>query len=298
MDKSVVPFSTLPQEFEAQSYRAAYSDLAMMSVSQLFEHFEMYGRNEGRTATPVAHRDAFIQLFSSAPSVLEIGPFCNPALTGSNVSYFDIMGSTALTMRAREIGLRQISVPYINYVDHSGDLTVVDRKFTAVFSAHCIEHQPDLIHHLKQVENLLERDGAYFLAIPDKRYCFDHFIAESTLADVVAAHVECRRVHRLGSVIEHRALTTHNDCTRHWNGEHVDPGYEGSILARTQAAIQEYESSLGGYVDVHAWQFTPASFRCLLNQVFLLGYTKLQPVRVYDTPHGSNEFMAVLKSIN
>ena len=93
----------------------------------------------------------------------------------------------------------------------------------AVFSSHCIEHQPDLVRHLQEVANLLEPDGAYFLLIPNKLYCFDHFIAETSVADVMLAHHLGHRVHTLASVIEHRALTTHNDPSRHWLGDHADP---------------------------------------------------------------------------
>ena len=62
--------------------------------------------------------------------------------------------------------------------------------------------------------------GCYVIIIPDKRYCFDHFINETTIADVVNMNVNKVKNHSVKSVIEHRGLTCHNDSVRHWNNDH------------------------------------------------------------------------------
>lgn len=286
----------IPPVFDPDFYRMIHPDLAQMDERQLLEHYEIHGRGEGRAASPAARRADFVDIFSSCSSLLEIGPFCAPTLKGPNVHYFDVLDSKALRQRAKELGYPIKLVPHVDYVDPNGDLSVIGRRFAAVFSAHCIEHQPDLIRHLQQIESLLEPGGAYFLAIPDKRYCFDHFIALSSISDVVQAHEERRRNHTIASVIEHRALTTHNNPARHWSGDHADPGFENRIPVRVSQAIEEYRKAQGAYVDVHAWQFTPESFKRICEQLFALGYVRLWPARVYDTPHGSNEFTAILEA--
>ena len=283
-----------PPELDADYYRRTYPDLASMDDVELAQHYAVFGRKEGRVASALSNRREFLNLPSGEQSVLEIGPFCNPAISGQNVSYFDVLDSVQLKERAKRIGYPVASVPNIDFVDANGDLSVVDRKFSAAFSAHCIEHQPDLIHHLQQVEKLLEKGGSYYLLIPDKRYCFDHFIAPSTIAQVIDAYVHQYRSHRLESVIEHRALTTHNDTRRHWQADHADPGFVLGDASRIKAAIDEYQAANGSYVDVHAWQFTPESFREIAARIFELDYTKLYPARVYGTAAGSNEFSAIL----
>ena len=100
------------------------------------------------------------------------------------------------------------AVPYIHHVLGPQGLDGFTEEFDAVLSSHCIEHQPDLVHHLQQVQHKLKNDGGrYFILIPDKRYCFDKHIAPSTIAEVVQAHEEHRTVHTLRSVIEHLSLT-------------------------------------------------------------------------------------------
>ncbi len=49
--------------------------------------------------------------------------------------------------------------PKIEYLSPTGDLTIVNRRFHAVLSSHCIEHQPDLIRHLQHVAALLDPGG-------------------------------------------------------------------------------------------------------------------------------------------
>ena len=72
-------------------------------------------------------------------------------------------------------------------------------KFDYVISSYCIEHQPDLIKHLQDFEHVLQPGGFYFVLAPDKRYCHDHFMQESTIAEVNGAQQERRTVHHLAS---------------------------------------------------------------------------------------------------
>jgi hypothetical protein len=147
------------------------------------------------------------------------------------------------------------------------------------------------VAHLRHVERLLRPGGAYYLIVPDKRYCFDCFLAESALEDVVAAHVSRRRVHTLQSVVQHRAFTTHNEPPRHWAGDH---GELTNVKARAEAAREEWIAAAGAYIDIHAWQFTPSSFERVISGLVEHGYTSLRPVRVFETPHRRFEFCAIL----
>jgi hypothetical protein len=284
-------------EYQSEVYRAHNPDLRLMNEQQLFEHAITYGVPEGRIMSLPAMRENFIELLHHQKNILEIGPFCNPITSGSNSAYFDVLDSDGLRRRAEAIGYPIIRVPAIDYVSPVGDLSIVDRVFAAVTSSHCIEHQPDLVKHLRQVGCILETSGYYFLIIPDKRYCFDHFISASTIAGVVGAHIEQRRVHRPASVIEHRALTTHNNSERHWLGDHSDPGHRERLAGRTRAAVREFEQADGSYVDVHAWQFTPNSFRDLIENLHAFELSPLKPVRVYNTPQGRSEFCAILQKV-
>ena len=88
-------------------------------------------------------------------------------------------------------------------------------------------------------------------------------------------------------------LTTHNDAVAHWRGEHGDPAADRA--ARAALAAGEMARSGAQYVDVHAWQFTPASFRAVVAALGARGLCGLRVERVYDTVLDHHEFTAVLR---
>lgn len=283
-----------PPEVDLHFYRARYPDLRALSDRRLVEHYERHGRREGRQASAPARRAGFVPLFADIRPILEIGPFNKPMVAGDGVFYFDVMDREALEKRAQTIGRKGV-VPHIDFVSPTGDLSIIDRSFAAVCSAHCIEHQPDLLDHFKQVGRLLGAGGRYFLAIPDKRFCFDHFIPESTVADIIEAHEQKHRVHSLANIVRQVGLSTHNGAPRHWAADHADAGYREGIPDRLRKALKVYQSANGRYIDVHAWRFTPKSFRQICELLFEAGLSPLEPVRVYDTPRPTPEFTAILE---
>lgn len=238
------------------------------------------------------NRKQLLSLVDESDSILEIGPFTRPVIRGSNVKYFDVLCREDLVRRAKAIKYPSDNVPEIDFTSSDGDLSVVTDSFDLCVSSHCIEHQPDLIRHLEQVSKVLKSQGSYLLIIPDKRYCFDHFIPESTVPDVIDAIG--RRLHTLGNVVRHRASVTHNDAIRHWKGDHGEPrGYKDTDIFRR--AIREFEAANGSYIDVHSWQFTPSGFKLLIDTLNCIGLINFSCYRTYPTPYGSLEFCSVLR---
>ncbi len=286
--------SDLPLDLDLEFYRRTYSDLRRLNSHELSDHYRNFGIKEGRTGSPAATRPGFLRQLPSFGQILEIGPFADPVAIGKNVKYFDILSTEALKQRAAKHGKDPHKCPNIDYVSENGDLSVVNSQFDAVVSSHAIEHQPDLIRHLLGVASVLQTGGRYFVLVPDKRYCFDHFIAESTIAGVLDANVRGIRFHDAAHIVEHRAFTTHNDPMKHWLGDHGAPAYKISSYA-IRGGLDLFLNNKDVYLDAHAWQFTPASFREIIQLLFDLGITQFRPLRVYETIFGSNEFYAVLE---
>jgi ectoine hydroxylase-related dioxygenase (phytanoyl-CoA dioxygenase family)/SAM-dependent methyltransferase len=285
---------SLPPEFDARAYRARHKDLRKLDAQELEEHYRSMGKREQRNASTIATRKAFLGLIRPTARMLEIGPFTNPQCKGANVKYFDVLPTESLRERAKFHGLDPANCPKIDYVSESGDFQVIHERFDAALSCHVIEHQPDLIRHLQDVSRVLEPAGLYYLIVPDKRYCFDHFIGESSVAEIVAAHARSARVHDVLALIEHRAMTTHNDPARHWAGDHGEPQYKSTPQTLRDAA-DLFARSKGRYIDVHAWQFVPESLRESLEILFDVRVSPFRVLRVYPTVEGSNEFFAVLQ---
>jgi hypothetical protein len=242
------------------------------------------------------NRHQFIEKIRNSISgeILEIGPLNRPLIEGHFVRYFDLLPTSELKNRAKAEGLDPNGVPKISFYHPNGDLSVIDRKFHDVVSAHCVEHQPDLIKHLYQVGELLENEGSrYWVIIPDKRYCFDALLPVSSFIEIVQAHVENHVKPSIWKVIEHRAMTTHNDSVEHWKGNNGAHGKD--IKERWNAARLEFEAANGKYIDVHVWQFTPESFVSLIGNLQNMGMVNFEVEQIFETPTNDLEFCVVLR---
>lgn len=285
----------LSSELDHDFYRLVHEDTRNWTNEEVESHFQHHGSREGRLASPAAQRLGFLAMVPDNLSILEIGPFTKPAFTGQNVKFFDVLSRDELLERARKVGYPTNFCPDIDFLSPEGDLSIVPTGlFDIVFSSHCIEHQPDLISHLLQVERILKPEGRYFLIIPDKRYCFDYFLPPSDIDEILRAHSELRKVHTMKSIYEHYVLTTHSNTLEHWCGRHDDPNF-ADRADRAHHAVETFHSANGSYVDVHAWQFTPESFREVINTLNVMKKIDLSVERVYQTVWGQNEFTAVVK---
>jgi SAM-dependent methyltransferase len=285
----------LPPEFDPAAVRRLHRGFAGLDDATLAAQYARWGRQEGLPGNGLQHRRAFAALVPVQARALEIGPFASPLLSGPKVHYCDVLDTAGLRQRAQALGLDAAKVPEVHHVTPDGSLDAITGTFDAVLSSHAIEHQPDLVAHLQQVERRLDAGGRYFLLIPDKRYCFDRDIAPSTIAEVLQAHEERRTRHTLRSLVEHRALATHNDAVAHW-AEARPYRFDGRAVDAepVRQALQEYRSSNGAYVDVHAWYFTPDSFLHLVRLLHALGLTALQVERLYRSRRNHLEFWAIL----
>lgn len=287
-----------PSRFDPEVYRKKNLDIKILNDKKLELHYNEFGLEEGRIAGPISSRKQLVDCITKLNfgSCLEIGPFDCPILVGKNVKYFDVLSQEELVQRAKRIGRidNLQNIPVIDFVSKEGRIDAINQKFDLILSCHAIEHQLDFIQHLKDVSYLLNENGYYIVICPDKRYCFDHFIPETSIADLIAAHTNPLQSHSIKSVIEHRALTCHNDPARHWAGDH---GHFKIDVERVKGAIEEYQKAKVDkqYIDVHSLQFTPKSFQDNMEILYSMNFTDLVVEEIYPTIKNALEFFAVLK---
>ncbi len=244
------------------------------------------------------HRETLLQGFGQEGLCLEIGPYFHPVAFGENVRYFDVFDTDELLRRAAadpDPTVTPDTVPRMHYWDDNADLSVIRDRFVEAVSSHCIEHQPDFIEHLEKVHDLLEPGGRYVVMVPDKRFCFDHFIPLSTVGDILEAHRERRTRHTLSAVVDHYAYHTHNNPVRHWEGDHADEGHAAGFDERLRRGLGVFEQAEGAYVDVHAWYFTPDSFAHICESLFQAGHIRLKLEAMGDTRVHELEFSAIFR---
>jgi hypothetical protein len=280
-------------KFNSKIYRSKNPDLRVYNRhADLLNHYNAFGRHEGRVCTEIDGRDSFLRLLAGRNSLLEIGVFDRPSLEflrqdGLRVDYADWLSKEDLMLRAELTeGRDQSNVPDIAYVLSNGSYDQIKLKYDAVVSHHCVEHQPDLITHFLNIKSILSDDGWYFFSIPDKRFCFDHFIPESTIVDVLDAYYLERKAPSFKSVLEHRCFTSHG----FYDG--IDPYKcrDPAINEACRRALDEFKAS--SYVDVHCWIFTSFSFAEIFTQTVELGLLpKCRDFKVYP---GRGEFYVAI----
>jgi SAM-dependent methyltransferase len=300
---SRAPEIDLPADFDRDFYVAqpGLEPLRAGGLAEARHHYERYGRAEGRATSPIHDRPGFWSLPPPGLAALEIGPGPRPSLRPPrfDVRYLEAFDTPTLRAQvARNNWGDPAEVPHIDFV-WSGQpyREIIDARFDLAASSHNIEHQPDLVRHLNDVADILRPGGWFFLIVPDKRYCFDHFLPETTLGDVLEAHLERRTRHAARHVLDHWLGATHNYPEPHWNGLHgEDPAARAAeeTGVRIRSALTSLAAQVG-YHDTHAWRFTPESFRHIVAGLFHAGLHPLRLERVYPTIHGSFEFFAVLR---
>jgi len=305
--KTIVPgaaLAELPPVFDWLFYarHPSNGDLHGFDEAAATNHYHNHGLAEGRVSGPIDGRGAFLRLISPSAPLLEIGPFCTPCFTARThrVRFLDAFPTVELRkMVAEHAWGKPELVPEIDYVWRGGSYAdLIKERFETVFSSHNIEHQPCLVTHLRDVAAVLAPGRRLFLIVPDRRYCFDHYLPESTIADVLDAFMQGRRRHSTRSILEHRLLLTHNEAERHWKGDHGDDprrrAPDGAIVGRIADHLKS-SPSRDSYIDAHAWQFVPESFAGLIRTLRAAGLTPFTVERVYPTLWSSNEFYAVLR---
>ncbi|WP_418130556.1 hypothetical protein [Variovorax sp. 278MFTsu5.1] len=285
--------STLPPPFDPIFYRGNAPELAHLTDQEALHHFQDEGIAKGYPGSPGSERGHLLSFARNEASILEIGPFHAPSVVGENVRYMDVLTTEELIEAVKEAGHHTSNVPQIHYVAPSGGFDMVDRQFSAVFSGHCIEHQPNLIRHFQGVSSVMKDGGRYYIACPDKRYCFDHYIPATGISDILVAYHAQHRFHHPRSFIAQRLHGAHNDADRHWATDHGPQRYQALKSAKND--LFEKLPSDDAYHDVHAWQFTPTSFFRIMTFLYEVGLTDFAVERVYHTRFGTQEFTAVLR---
>lgn len=102
------------------------------------------------------------------------------------------------------------------------------------------------------------------------------------MTEIIQAHEERRSAPGKLKVLEHRSLTTHNDASRHWRGDHGT--YGENIKSRWAAGLLQFNAANGGYIDVHCWQFTPNGFFESINLLLNLDISIFNVLGIMKLP--------------
>lgn len=234
---------------------------------------------------------------------VEIGPLTNPVVTKKEGSVYYIDHTSKDELIKKYTNDPNIDVTKINDVDFIwGEKTLReaisdDLTFDYVVASHVIEHVPDVIGWLSEMNEILHVGGYVCLAIPDKRYTFDIKRQLTTVADLVDSYLNKVRRPSPRQIIDFYANAIKIDTYEAWNNKvEIEKcqrfGSESSGLELARKSMEE-----GVYVDVHCSVFTYDSFLKLLRDLFSLNLLNFRVAKTYEPEIFSNEFIVILEKL-
>jgi SAM-dependent methyltransferase len=228
---------------------------------------------------------------------VEIGPSHDPIAPkgeGFRVHVIDHASRAELVEKYRDHNVELDRIEEVDFVwrgESYAELTGQRDHYDWVIASHAIEHTPDLIAFLADCDAILKDDGVLSLVIPDKRYEFDRFRPLTGIAAVVDAHLAGRKAPSPGSVAEHHLYAAAKAHTIAWYagapGSYSLVHSDGDTRRRVRETIEK-----SVHHDVHNWCFVPHSFRLLVEDLHVLGYTRLREASFHPTEGG--EFYVTL----
>ncbi len=232
---------------------------------------------------------------------VEVGPLDRPIVTPAmgRVLYVDHVDTDTLVQKyADDPGVRTAALAPIDWVWDADGLDGLVRRhgrLDYVVASHVIEHVPDLIGWLRAVGRALTPAGEIRLVVPDKRFCFDCHRAESTLADVLAAHAAGLRAPPLARIADYFLHVVEADAAAIWAGRMPPPPVvDAARYAWADAVCREVQAT-GRYQDVHCWVFTPAGLCRLLAELVEFGVLAFECTMFRDTERDGLEFLLGLR---
>jgi hypothetical protein len=245
---------------------------------------------------------------------LEIGALHNPWLkdhvNNQNLKYLDFTTTEQLKLNYENDP--NVNISNIVNVDYIFDPTklygeYINERFNIVFSAHNIEHQPDLITHLNNVESVLVNGGYYIILCPDFRYIFDFYRNPTNIIDVLylkkdkfpnfltylefiftsnkTSNNQDENFYKWNNMSNQDRLSTQNELiNKNFNFNKTD--------------IEKIFNNTN-YNDCHVWKFYYQNFIDILTKLNELNYTnfKIELVHTTNTLPDLYEFGIILKKV-
>lgn len=219
---------------------------------------------------------------------IEIGSSYNPIASknkGYKVHVIDHLNREQLIEKYKPHNVNLDNIEEVDFVwkgENYSELTGKTKHYDWIIASHVIEHTPDLIDFLKNCDSVLKDDGIISLAVPDKRYCFDHHRPITGISRIIDSHLGKNKIHTPGTVAEYYLNMVNNSGNITWQ---VNTPEEYDFMIPFEDAQKKMMSVINrnAYVDVHAWCFVPHSFRLIINDLFNLGLIPFQELDFFPT---------------
>jgi SAM-dependent methyltransferase len=233
--------------------------------------------------------------------IVEIGALCNPVVRRGDGQVFYVDYAETDFLKERYKDDPNVNIEEIVDVDGvwgNNDLLSCLSGFDPVdlvIASHVIEHVPDMITWLQEIELILKPSGELSLAIPDMRFTFDHRRRLTDFSDLYESYILKRRRPSPLSTLDFSINFSGISARDAWRGHtprriNISKGGLSEIKNSTLNNIEQ-----GIYQDVHVSVFTPLRFAELMRTLSELDFLHYRCKAFIDTKLGGMEFFVRLQ---
>lgn len=235
---------------------------------------------------------------------LEVGPLDHPIVSKSEGSVFYVDHASRPDLAAKYANdpnvadvAKIVEVDFVWGVNSLRQAIPPHLSFDYVIASHVIEHVPDVIGWLREVSDVLKAGGMLCLAIPDRRYTFDHLRQLTTLADLVDGYLHGYRRPNPRQVFDYCYNTIKVEAGEAWKPDFDPSPGEHSHSAKSALAHAVMSLKDERYIDVHCSVFTSDSFLDLFKRLFELELIDFKIASFFPPEPGSIEFFVILQKL-
>ncbi|SEP40384.1 Methyltransferase domain-containing protein [Methylobacterium sp. UNC300MFChir4.1] len=240
---------------------------------------------------------------------IEVGALNRPIVReiDGDVRYADHLSTEGLRLKYAE----DLSVNYNNFKDLvpvsvvTGTGTLANalgstEKFDYIIASHVLEHIADPIGWIIDCLDILNDDGIIFLALPDRRFTFDRYRADTTTGELIANYHSKAKFPTPSQVFEYYSRS--ESCSP----EEVRDIWEGKFDKTVAVDINKLKEAVrleidvthnSTYFDCHCSIFTPYSLSMILRELISLAIIPVSVDAIEATREREAEFFVVLRKM-
>lgn len=207
---------------------------------------------------------------------LEIGPGHNPLIpkrSGFHVEVLDHLCQADLRRKYQEHpGVQIENIEPVDFIWSGQPISELtgQNRYEWVLASHVLEHIPDVVSFLNEVEKILKPDGLLAVALPDKRRCFDYYNPITATGGVLDAFYQKRVAPSVGQVFNHFANAVSQGGDISWEKSTRKQMQFVHTFDEVKSVVRSVVEN-SNYMDVHCWRFTPESFEIIVDDLYQLG---------------------------
>lgn len=237
----------------------------------------------------------------STKRILEVGPFYRPLFQKyeANIYYADIKSTQEVRKRYShldaEIIKQIVPIDYVIKGTYENTFKSENIKFDYVILSNVLEHIPNPINILLDISTILSENGKLCLLLPDKRYTFDHYRENTSIADLYDVYKRGEKYSTPRRLLDgYLNVIGENNPIKFWNNElneYPNPDINKS-LETYDKFITDFENQS---FDGHYWVFTDLSFLKIIENLIKLNIIPYKLISFYPTAQNTNMFGLILE---